>query len=259
MSNCATYWKALNQADEKLAALESMLSEATEPVDEIRNTREAAGAARDEYVRLCEEGFPLGDGRRVWGPDLLALKQLEHKNQIKLSDIASNIRRLDGMGRIIELALKNAAITTLVPIGRLKLEELSFGGNARLTTLEGLEEMTSLRRLYAIRCNMVTLAALSELALESLVVSGNERLKDLTGVEKMYNLRTCYAEGCGLMTLQALKGLRLDCILVDNNPGLTALGGLDGMTSLKTLSAKHCGLSCEQSAYWRKMYPFCHV
>ena len=48
MNSCSTYWQALNEADEKLATLESMLAAATTPVDEIRKVREAAGAARGE-------------------------------------------------------------------------------------------------------------------------------------------------------------------------------------------------------------------
>ena len=255
MTSCSIYWRALNEADEKLAALESMLAGGTAPVDELRKPQEAFIAARDEYIRLCEEGVQLPDGRRVWGPDLLAMLCLEQKNKI-MHDIPKRITLLDDKGRIVGLDLAWCDISTLKPLSGLRLEMLEVQGNGNLRDLSGLEGMSTLRGLEAWSCNLTTLISLRGLSLEDLQVDGNKELKNLGGLEGMATLKRLRAVGCGLNTLQALKGLGIEKLALCGNNGLTSLSGLDGMATLRLLTATDCGLSTEEVARWQKVYPF---
>ena len=247
MSHCATYWKALNEAEGKLAALESVIAEASAPFEDIRKQYEAAGAARDEYVRLCENGFELEDGRRVWGPDFLALDRLERENGIVIKNRERTIDRIDRHGRILKLDLYSLGLGTVEPLRWLHLEELDVSDNPNLMSLAGLEGMHTLRVLSAWGCGLSTLASLRGLRLEDLDVYSNERLGDLSGLKDMRTLKKLAAFECALTTLEPLRGLRLEQLHVYENKGLKSLAGLEGMTSLELLSAFNCGLTTVKS------------
>ena len=244
MSNCGTYWKALNEAELKLVALDSLLAEGKATIAKLRKPQEEFWLARDEYLRLCEEGIELKDGRHVWGPDFLAMKQLEAEKGTEIRKLERRIRRLDRHGRIVSLDLSEARLTSLKALGGLRLEELYLNRNKGLTNLAGLDSMKSLRMLSASGCDLRSLEPLRGLRLYGLNVSFNLNLKDLVGLEGMNTLGKVNALCCGLVTLQSLKGLRLRTLNVGGNNkdggrkyGLKTLTGIEGMTTLRKLEA----------------------
>ena len=244
MNTCAAYWKALNEADEKLAVLESMLAQGAAPLEEMRKQREAFTAAREEYVRLCEEGVRLDDGRRVWGPDYLTWKRLERNPRGEPYRLEEEIDQLDVRGRIVALDLDWAGLSTLEPLRALRLESLTVAWNTELADLRGIEDMTSLKVLRAYACNLISLDALRGLALEKLVVERNESLKSLTGIEGMTTLEVLNAARCSLGSLAPLGGLsRLRDVNVMNNPDLKDLSGLEDLANLKTLDVRNCDVN----------------
>ena len=246
MSTCSTYWKALNEADEKLAALQSMLAKAAAPAEEIRKSYDSARGAQEEYVRLCKEGIELADGRRVWGPDLLALNKLAQENGITIEDWGRHIVAVNENGRVVSLRFDMMNLTTLASLRGLRLERFVVSFDKGITDLAGLKGMKTLKSVTAFFCGLTSLEELRGLELEELSVPGNE-VTSFAGIEGMTTLRNLIAHSCRLGTLEELRGLRIEKLTVTQNVGLKALTGLEGMSTLRELAVLDCDLRTLES------------
>jgi len=117
------------------------------------------------------------------------------------------------------------------------LEYLDVHSNTNLTTLVGIDNITTLKSLYAYNCNLMNLPAFtmgSELEYAS--VYNNKTLASLAGLENCTNLKEVYAYSCNLTNIEALNNkLLLSYVNLQNNSNLVNVSALKNDTAIKTL------------------------
>ena len=105
--------------------------------------------------------------------------------------------------------------------------------NSNLTSLEGVENHTNLKNIYAQACNLSSITGLSGCtALQEVTVQSSSNLSSLSGLESATNLNVLYAYECNLTDILALNGktAMTDCRMYGNE-------NLENVSILQTCTA----------------------
>lgn len=157
--------------------------------------------------------------------DLSFLGEVEGLTTLSVS--ANNLKSLRGIERCIRLEVLNAE------------------NNAALSTPEGLENATLLRKVDLSGCSISLFGFLAKSSekLESLDLSGNP-VSELSFLEGCGGLRELHLDGCGITSAEELAGCGALQILTLKGNDLVCLQGLEGCKELIRLDlSENEGLS----------------
>lgn len=183
-------------------------------------------------------------------------------NDIKLEDHIKSLAGLESFKNLKKLVIYNGEFTDLTPIlGLTNLEDLQISGATKISGLEQVGKITSLKTLAVSNCNLKTLkglenlknletlyvgntenvpsssaknhiedfSALEKISLKELNIRNSKYLENLDFIKNVKSLEVIYAENCALKDISALKGLgKLRTFRGDNNH-VESVEGIEGL------------------------------
>jgi hypothetical protein len=210
-------------------------------IEQIRELQKAFVEQRDAL------SVALIDGGRLFAPQFEALQIFARNNDLDIEALLLGMTIENAV--VVECDLECMNLTTLQGLERLRtIRKLYIQTNERLTSLAGIPTR-ALEELDASDCDLT--GDLSELScadrLKALSVSNNESLTSLKGIPKR-TIEEVQADCCGLTgDLSELKGAdNLKVLDVSNNEGLTSLQGIP-KRAIEEVAAQSCALAGDLS------------
>ena len=179
-------------------------------------------------------------------PELYTTSGLAGAVRTGTNNARSNIDDISGISQISQetknavkyMYLNNNKISNINALsGFNNLYLVYLMCNSNLTSLEGLENHTNLKNIYAQACNFSSISGLSGCtALQEVTVQSSSNLSSLSGLESATNLNVLYAFNCNLTDILALnnKKAMTECSMY-GNVNLENISSLQNCTALKIL------------------------